>query len=243
LTATIHSAGGIPTGQIEFHDGNTDLGTVPLDDTGVAVLRNNSLAAGVHSLTASYAGDGKFDASTSAAVTIDIANPDFSLGASPSIENVIAGHSTQFMLTVTPAGGFASNVTFSCAPVTGITCAFNPATVNPGSGAANTTLTVTASVNFLHAGLVMPGLAGPWTILVAFALFSFAMLRSGRLRTAHASLLRATAAVAIVALSITLSSCGGSASSTPSNRGTALIQVTAQSGAISHTTTVSVTVQ
>jgi len=41
-----------------FHDGNTDLGSPPLNGAGVAVavLRTNTLAVGAHSLTASYAG-------------------------------------------------------------------------------------------------------------------------------------------------------------------------------------------
>src|SRR5206468_11573755 len=109
----------------------TDLGSSPLNDSGVALLRVNTLAVGSHSLTASYAGDGKFGAATSAGITINIANPDFAFAAAPATAVVIAGQSTQFVMTVTPAGSFASNVTFSCAPVSGISCAFNPATVTP----------------------------------------------------------------------------------------------------------------
>jgi len=131
LTATINSTGGTPTGEIVFHDGNTDLGTSPLNGAGVATLRINTLTAGAHSLTASYAGDGKFGGSTSAGVTINIANADFSLGATPTSATVVAGQSTQIILAVTPAGGFANSVTFSCSPIIGITCAFSPATVTP----------------------------------------------------------------------------------------------------------------
>src|SRR5207247_9369472 len=131
LTAAITSTGGTPTGDIVFHDGNTSLGSALLDGTGVAVLRINTLAAGAHALTASYVRDGKFGGSTSAAVTINIANPDFSLGASPASAAVIAGQSTQFTLTVSPGGGFANNVTFTCSPMIGITCAFSLATVTP----------------------------------------------------------------------------------------------------------------
>ena len=170
LTATVSSAGGIPTGQIVFHDGNTSLGASPLDGSGVAILRINTLAAGTHSLTASYAGDGKFGDSTSATVTITIANADFSFAASPATATVIAGQSTQFMLTVTPAGGFANNVTFSCSPITGITCAFNPATVTPVNGAANTTLTVTTSASVSHFGLVMPNLISLCALLTGLGL-------------------------------------------------------------------------
>jgi uncharacterized protein (TIGR03118 family) len=243
LTATTSSTGGIPTGQIAFHDGNTDLGTSPLDGAGVATFRINTLATGAHSLTATYAGDGKFGASTSAAVTINIASADFSLGAAPASAAVIAGQSTQFILTVTPVGGFAGNVAFSCLPTVGITCAFSPGTVMPSSGAASTTLTVTTSASISRYGLMMPDLLGPCALLVAFALFSFVMRRAGSVQIARAPLLTLAAVAAIIALGLVVGGCGAYGSSTQPNRGTASIVVTAQSGAVSHTTTVEVTVE
>ena len=243
LSAMVNSAGGTPTGQIEFLDGNTGLGTAPLDAAGIAILRINTLTPGAHSLTASYSGDGKFGSSTSAAVTTTIANADFSLGATPMNATVVAGQSTQFILTVTPAGGFADNVTFSCSPVSGITCTFSPATLTPSNGTASTNLTVTTSASVPRYGLLMPELIGPFALLVALALFSFVVWKSGKLRTARGSLLTTGAAVTIVALGLAIGGCGGYGSNTQPNRGTASIRVTAQSGTISHTTTVSVTVQ
>ena len=243
LTATVNSAGGIPTGQIEFHDGHTSLGTSPLDGTGVAFLRIGSLAVGAHSLTASYAGDEKFSASTSAAVTINIASTDFSLAASPANAAVIAGQSTPFMLTVTPAGGFSNSVTFSCSSVAGITCAFNPATVTPANGAASTTLTVTTSATVSRYGFVVPTLLGPCSILAAFVLFGIAIWRVKGVRILRTSVLTATATGAIIALALVMGGCSGYGSGAQPNRGTASIIVTAQSGAISHSTTIKVTVQ
>ena len=60
--------------------GTTNLGSLRLNGAGIAILRIKRLSAGTHILTASYGGDGKFDGSASAGVTIEIANPDFSLG-------------------------------------------------------------------------------------------------------------------------------------------------------------------
>jgi uncharacterized protein (TIGR03118 family) len=242
LTATANSAGGIPTGQIVFHDGNTDLGSSPLNGAGVAILRTNTLAIGTHSLTASYAGDGKFGASISAGVSVDIANADFSFGVTPTNATVIAGQSTQFMLTVTPAGGFANNVSFSCSPITGITCAFSPATVTPVNGAANTTLTVTTSASASHFGLLMPDLISLCVLLVLLVLFDLVMRFGGNLRTARARLLTAAVGAAIVVLGLVTSGCGGYGSA-QSNRRAASIKVIAQSGSISHMTSVNVTVQ
>jgi uncharacterized protein (TIGR03118 family) len=243
LTATINSAGGIPTGQIEFHDGNTSVGTSTLDDTGVAFLRVGTLTVGAHSLTASYAGDGKFSASTSAAATINIANADFSLAASPASAAVIAGQSTQFMLTVTPAGGLSNAVTFSCLPVVGITCAFSPVSVTPANGAASTTLTVTTSATVSRYGLLAPTSLGPCYLLAAFVLFGIAIWRVKGVRILRTSVLTATAAGAIIALGLVIGGCSGYGNGAQPNRGTASIIVTAQSGTISHSTTVTVTVQ
>jgi uncharacterized protein (TIGR03118 family) len=242
LTATINSAGGIPTGQATFLDETTILGTAPLNGAGVAILRINTLAVGTHSLAASYSGDGKFDVSTSTVVTLNVASADFALGANPSTATVTAGHSTQFMLTVTPSGGFANSVSFSCPPVTGITCNFNPPTVTPASGAASTTLTVTTSAAVSRYGLLMPDQIGPWALLGAIALFSLAMWRARNLSFGRVSPLAASVAI-IVTLGLAVGGCGGYANNSQANRGTATIMVAAQSGTVSHTTTVSVTVQ
>jgi uncharacterized protein (TIGR03118 family) len=242
LTVTVSSAGGVPTGSVLFLDGTTQIGTSPLDDAGVATLRNNTLATGSHSLTSSYGGDGKFGASTSTAVSVVIANADFSLGATPSTASVIAGRSTQFTLNVVATGGFANSVSFSCTPVAGVTCNFNPATVTPANGAASTILTVTTSANVSRFGFLIPELIGPLTVLAAMALLSLAMWRSRNLPCLRRPQF-AVVITAIILLGIAVSGCGGNASSSQGNRGTATINVVAQSGAISHTTTVSVTVQ
>jgi uncharacterized protein (TIGR03118 family) len=245
ITATV-AAGpgnvGAPTGTVTFLDGSNRLGAGPLVN-GLAVVDAILTQVGTHNITAQFSGDAVFLPSTDRISLQVTASADFSLGATPSSATVIAGQSTQFMLTVTPTGGFADNVTFSCVPVTGITCAFNPATVAPANRAANTTLTVTTSATVPRYGLLMPDLIGPWALLAALALFSLLLWRSGNLRITRASLLTATAMLALVALSLTLGGCGGYGSSMQPNRGTASVMVMAQSGTISHTTTVRVTVE
>jgi uncharacterized protein (TIGR03118 family) len=243
LTATINSQGGIPTGQVAFLDGNTNLGASPLNGQGVAILRISTLAAGSHSLTASYLSDGKFEGSTSAGVTLNIANADFSFGANPSTATVTAGHSTQFMLTVTPVGGFAGDVSLSCAPVRGITCTFTPLTVTPSNGTADTTLTVATSASISRYGILMPESIGPWALLFALGLCSLALGTSWKVRTLRTSLATALLALGIAAIGLTFGGCGGYGGSTQPNRGTATVMITAQSGTISHTTSVNVIVQ
>jgi len=243
LTATIRSTGGTPTGQIEFFDGNTGIGAGRLDAAGVATLTINTLAAGTHNLTASFAGDPSFAASTSAAVTTTVAGKDFSVGATPPAATVTAGQSTIFNITVTPSGGFADPVTFSCPALTGITCAFNPPMVTPNGAAASTMLTVTTSANVNRFGQTL-GLPGSGFVLTSLGLIGvLASLKKVGSRPRLAFLRVAAGALTVITLALTLVSCGGYSTNGQTNRGTAAIAVTAQSGAVSHTTTVNVTVQ
>jgi uncharacterized protein (TIGR03118 family) len=239
LTASVTSSGGIPTGQTVFHDGNTSLGSSLLNDSGVAVLRTDTLASGVHSLTASYAGDEKFSASTSRAVSIDIASPDFSLAASPATATVTAGQSAQFVVTVSPLGGFLDNVTLSCSPAAGITCAFNPATVSTGKGAASANLRVATSAQVAARGVGSPALLRIYGILVVIIGLSFANWRGAGLKNNRVPI---AAAAAVAAVSFLAGGCGGYGGKPPAPH-SASIAVTAQSGAISHSTTVNVTVR
>ncbi len=244
LTANINSSSGVPTGQITFLDGNHSLGISSLNGTGAATLRINTLAAGTHTLTASYGGDEKFGASTSAVVTLDIANPDFSIGAAPPSASVVAGQSTQFTLTVTPIGGFANNVTFSCSPVGGIICAFSPAKVTPANGLASTRLTVTTSASVSRYGAMLTfETIGPWALLFALGLCGLAMWTNGKDRRLRPLLATAMVVIIMVWMGMAIAGCGGYGSRTQPNRGTATVTITAQSGTLSHTTNVTITVQ
>ena len=241
LSATVSSAGGTPTGDVAFIDNNTVIGFSALNVAGVATFTTSTLAAGAHSLAASYGGGGGFAGSVSAPVTTTIAARDFALVAAPPAATVTAGQSASFNITVTPSGGFADAVTLSCPPVTGITCSFTQPTVTPNGAMAATTLTVTTSANVLHFGGIQ-GMGTGWFVAILGLLGVIASLkkRTPRPRNAIAGLAASMAAVIVLAL--TLMSCGYSANS-QTYRGTALVPVTAQSGAIVHTTTVSIAVQ
>ena len=62
ITAGVTSSAGIPTGTVTFYDGATVFGTGSLNGSGQATLSISSLAAGSHSITASYGGNGNFTA-------------------------------------------------------------------------------------------------------------------------------------------------------------------------------------
>ena len=56
------SGNGIPTGNVDFYDGATDLGSVSLDTSGQASLTLPSLGLGDHGIAAVYDGDDTFAA-------------------------------------------------------------------------------------------------------------------------------------------------------------------------------------
>jgi hypothetical protein len=67
LSATVTSSGGAPTGLVTFFDGANSLGSMPVTaasgPAATATLSLNNLTPGLHSITASYAGD-PFDAAS-----------------------------------------------------------------------------------------------------------------------------------------------------------------------------------
>jgi Bacterial Ig-like domain (group 3)/NHL repeat len=66
FTATVTGNGITPTGSVTFKDGANTLGSVILNGSGVAAYTISSLAVGTHNITASYSGDAKDGAVTSA---------------------------------------------------------------------------------------------------------------------------------------------------------------------------------
>jgi uncharacterized protein (TIGR03118 family) len=166
---------------------------------------------------------------------------DFSLAASPQSGTVSAGGSMNFTLTVTPASGFSNLVSFSCAAPSGITCTFNPASVTPAGGAVMTTLTATAAppstthpyVAFKRMGMAFTGLG----------MFGCFLAGAGASRRRLFSLLLAAFASLLIAGTLLASTGCGSSSNSQMNLGTASIVVTAQSGSLTHMTTINLTVQ
>ncbi|WP_433945763.1 Ig-like domain repeat protein [Paenibacillus sp. SN-8-1] len=71
FTATVAGTdeGGIPTGNVQFIEGDRLLNQVALDSSGAATYKTNSLSIGDHTITAVYSGDAKYDVSTSTSVT------------------------------------------------------------------------------------------------------------------------------------------------------------------------------
>ena len=141
LTATLTRPSAVAaTGSVAISDGGTVLGTAVLDATGHASLTLPQMSAGVHTLTASYGGDGADLASSSSAYseTVQLSPTTTSL----SISAGGSGNPEQITLTAVVTG------VVSTAPTGSVV--FTSGTVTLGSapvaGAGTATLTITPSV-------------------------------------------------------------------------------------------------
>jgi Bacterial Ig-like domain (group 3)/FG-GAP-like repeat len=145
LTLTANVAGVIttPTGSVQFLDGATVLGTVPLA-AGTVAFTTTTLAVGPHNLSASYSGDTNNAASASAPVSEMILPYDFSLTFSPSSVSVATGGSTTITITATSIGTFAegTNFTIGTLPPDATGALSSQSVTLTSGGTATTTLTI-----------------------------------------------------------------------------------------------------
>lgn len=135
LTAQVSSISGldIPGGVVTFRSGNTDLGSAVIDSQGKATLTTGNLPAGNQTVVAVYEGDPANSASispssqlASSAATV----AGFTITATPTSLQVVAGTFASTVVTITPVNGFNAYVSLSCSllPIN-TTCNFSPTNV------------------------------------------------------------------------------------------------------------------
>ncbi|HEY4906542.1 MAG TPA: Ig-like domain-containing protein [Candidatus Acidoferrum sp.] len=116
FTATVTSTSGIPSGSVTFADGATTLASnVAVNSSGVATFSTTSLAAGSHSLTASFTGaTGWVNSSGSLTETVNQTINATSTSVTSSSNPTSQGQSVTFTATVTSSGGTpVGSVTFT----------------------------------------------------------------------------------------------------------------------------------
>jgi len=133
--------------------------------------------------------------SQAANVTLNIFFSDFSLTATPTVNTVSAGQSTNYTVTVTPTNGFDRVVLLACGSLPqDTTCTWSPPGFNlNGSTAATSTLTVKTTTQTSSARLWRdwerlgngPWPGGPSILLVGGWLFVLALLAKSRLAKAQ----------------------------------------------------------
>ena len=104
FTVVVTSASGIPTGQVSFRDGPTQLGSVRLGANGTASFAITTLSRGAHAITAVYSGDSDYTASVSPAValSVQLAQPVLTLGGPTNA--IDAGTPATFVANLTTPG-------------------------------------------------------------------------------------------------------------------------------------------
>ena len=257
FTAGVVAPGtGVPTGTVAFKDSGITLGNGALNGSGTATYSAAGLAVGPHTITAVYSGDANNAVGTSPAVSETVNSSNFMLAATPTNQTIMGGQTATFNLTVTPQGNLASAVNFSCSGLPAMaTCSFSPASVTPSTNAVGTTLTITTVG---HSAIVdLPQPKGP-ARQPLYALGMFAailalvatLIAGGKANTTLRTLIPACLLLLVMILMVACAGGGGKAvtptgPTTPS--GTSQLMVTASStaanGNLSHSTTLTLTVQ
>ncbi len=249
LQASVVSAAGTPTGTVTFMDGSTTLGSAMLTG-GSATFTAASLSAGSHAITAVYGGDANFAAATSGTLTelVQDFSVNFGSGSNGGAVSVSPGGTATLTFTVGPSGGatFPAPIAFTIDGLpSAATATFSPASLPAGAGSTTVTLTIQVPQTNARLDQPLPSRSREFPgkpmgqVLWGVLLLPFASkLRGAARRMRRALCILVFAAVALAAFA-GLTGCGGSSSSTH----TYSVIVGANSGALSHSTTVTLTVQ
>jgi CSLREA domain-containing protein len=242
FTATITPQyAGAPTGNVTFYDGGTALGNGTVSGTA-ATFTTSALTPGLtHSIYATYNGDGNFTPSTSSTINETVAPLDFTLANGADVtQSVPPGSTASFPFALAPVyGSYAGTVSFtSTGAPTGATVTFSPATV-PATGGAQT---ITMNVQTLPATSM---LRVPRRGLGSLALGLLAWFGLRRVRRRGRALLWTLVLLAGGAAASLISGCGGGGingffAQQPQNYA---ITMTATSGGIQHSASVTLNVQ
>jgi hypothetical protein len=247
LAATVSSTigTGTPTGTVTFYDGTATLGTGTLTN-GVATLNVSTLTAGSHSITVSYAGDDSFLSGTSAPVTEFVEDFTVNLVNTAATATVTPGSTVTFTFNVAPPSGatFPANITFSLSGLpTGANYSFSPPTLQAGAGATNVTLTVILPQGLQASTSTGKLLRGTAPLSLALLLLPFA----GRLRKAGKRFSRLLPGLLLLAASLAamagMSGCGATIGYFGQKQESYTVTVTGTSGALSHSATITITVE
>jgi hypothetical protein len=252
FTATVSSPSGTPTGSVNFLDGQTLLSSVPLTP-GMATYTTSSLAIGNHSITAKYGGDTNF-ASVSSAVlaqlVIDFTLTVFTPPGEPVTPTVLPGATANYTLQVAPSEGqfIPSAMTFAITGLpAGAKATFTPPTLAAGSPATNVNLAIQLAQQVVTGQLPVTPLGRRLALAMVGGIFLLPFVRRKLSRPAGRSGTFAALALLLIALACTtlgLTGCaGGRSGYFGQQERNYSMTVTATSGALSHTTTVTLTVE
>jgi uncharacterized protein (TIGR03118 family) len=170
------------------------------------------------------------------------AGSNFSLSLSVPSVTIVPGGSANLTVSAAGVGGFDSPISLSCSTAAGLTCAFNPSTITPGSSTP-ATLTISAAsaapVNGYGFAFILPGLMG---LLPSLGLFGTVLTNRKQKPIAR----KGIPAIRLLGLLLFISSFSllavgcGTAAQTPASQ--VNLTVTGTSGTIVQSTPVAVTI-
>jgi len=167
-----------------------------------------------------------------------VTSPNFSLSLSAQSVTVAPGGAANLMIGASAVGGFNGQITLSCTAPAGLSCAFNPTTISPGSSAPSSTLTISAAST-------PPG-GGPYgkigmALLPGLGLFGTLLTNRKRKPLTRKRILSMSVLGLLLLISLFAVGCGSSSKGQMSPSQVTLM-VTGTSGSISHSTPVTITI-
>jgi Bacterial Ig-like domain (group 3) len=268
FSVTVSSTVGTPTGSVTFLDGTTPLAASTLSG-GAATLTVSSLAMGTHSITAVYSGDANFLGSTSAMLSQSVIDFGVTAGGGGSsgggggnsgtpTQTVPPGGTATYNIAIAPTAG-STFPTATLLIVTGLPKGATATLATAGWTEVTSTswsLPARASLQDVSLSIHVPGASANLSLPkppgnrnrihpLTIALFLLPFAR--RLRWARRQLNRVTALlIALVCVgvsSIALSGCGALNGFLGQQQATYNVTVTITTGALSHSTQLTLTVE
>jgi hypothetical protein len=163
--------------------------------------------------------------------------PNFSLNLSPQSATIAPGGSGNLTINASAVGGFNGQISLSCSAAAGLTCAFNPSTISPGSSASSSTLTVSAASTPPAGGYGMAAL------LPSLGLFGILLTTPKRKPFTRQSILWASVLGLFLVVTLFALGCGATSSKQTAASSPITVMVTGISGSISHSAPLTITVR
>ncbi len=258
LPVTITVSGGAgdptPTGSVALTSGSyTSSATALKGGSATISIPAGSLAIGATTLTASYAGDNNYKASTgTASITVAAAPiPSFALSGTAVTLAPGATAKNTSAITVTPAGGFTGSVVLTASLASSPAGAQNLPILSFGStspvsitgtaaGTATLTITTTAAASAAQAIPGPPGIR--WFAAGGAALGCILLFGVSGRRRSWRTLIGMLALLVVMAGGV-LSCGGGAKSAAGTTAGNYSVTVTGTSGALTASGTVNLTIK
>jgi hypothetical protein len=152
---------------------------------------------------------------------------------------VASGGSANLMISAAAVGGFNGQIALTCSAPAGLTCAFSPSTISPGSSAASSTLTITAASTTPINGYGAPRVA---LLLPGLGVFGTLFTTRKRQPMTRKKVVGMSILGLLLLASLFTLGCGGNSNNPSTTTSQATVMVTGTSGSLSQSAAVTVTI-